>query len=101
MFSYIYNNVYLKRWQRYKRDVSRWNRTLYLWTVKQSELITYQPKTFENPDIADIKSVITEHQRALHNLSKTIKHAEKVGSNSSLYNDTKKVKNFWMKKMWK
>ena len=55
--------------------------------VKQSEKITYQSKTFENPNIVDIKSIIAEHPRALHKLSKTIRQAEKVGSNSSLYGD--------------
>ena len=30
-------------------------------SVKQSEKITYQPKAFENPNTADIKSVITEN----------------------------------------
>ena len=29
-------------------------------SVKQSKIITYQSKTFENPNIADIKSVIIE-----------------------------------------
>ena len=32
-------------------------------TVKQSKIITYQPKNFENPNIVDIKSVITEHPK--------------------------------------
>ena len=50
-------------------------------SVKQSEIITYQPKTFENPNIVDIKSVITEHPKTSHKLSKTIRQAEKVGSN--------------------
>ena len=50
-------------------------------SVKQSEIITYQRKTFENPNIVDIKSVITEHPETYHKLSKT----EKVGSNSFLY----------------
>ena len=27
-------------------------------SVKQSEIITYQPKPFENPNIVDIKSII-------------------------------------------
>ena len=60
-------------------------------SVKQSEIVTHQPETFENPSIGDIKSVITEHPKKLHKLSKTIKKAEKVGSNSSLYSDTKKM----------
>ena len=29
--------------------------------VKQLKVITYQPKTFENPNNVDIKSFITEH----------------------------------------
>ena len=57
-------------------------------SLKQSEIISYQPKTFENPNITDIKSVITEHPNTSHKLSKTIRQAEKVGSNSSVYSDT-------------
>ena len=48
-------------------------------SVKQPEIITYQPKTFEKSNTVDIKSVITEHK-----LSKTVKQAEKIGSKSSL-----------------
>ena len=66
-------------------------------SVKQSEIITQQPKTFKNPNIAYIKSVIIEHPKASHKLSKTIIQAEKLGSNSSLYSGTKKVKLFKMK----
>ena len=62
-------------------------------SVKQSEVGTDQPKTFENPIIVDIKSAITEHPKTSYKLSKTIKEGEKVGSNSSLYSDTKKRKN--------
>ena len=62
-------------------------------SIKKLEIIAYQPKTFENPNIVDIKSVITEHSKSLE-LFKTITHAEKVGSNRSLYSDTKKVKIF-------
>ena len=49
-------------------------------SVKQSEVITYQPKSFENSNIVDIKSIISEHP----------KKVEKVGSNSSFYSDAKK-----------
>ena len=62
--------------------------------IKQSEIITYQPKTFEKPNIVDIKSVITEHRKTSHKLSKTIRQAAKVGSDSCLYSDTKKSKIF-------
>ena len=51
--------------------------------AKQSEIITYQPKAFENPNIVDIKSVIAEYPKTLHKLSRTLRNAEKVGSNSS------------------
>ena len=61
-------------------------------SVKQLKIITQQPKTCENPNIVDIKSVITEHPKTSHQLSKPIRQAEKVGSNSSLYSDIKKVK---------
>ena len=60
-------------------------------SAKQSEIITYQLKTFENPNIVDIKSVIKEHPKTSHKFCKTIRQAAKVGSNSSLYNDTKKL----------
>ena len=46
-------------------------------SLKQSEIITYQPKTFENPNILDIKSVITEHTEPSHKLFKTTKRAKK------------------------
>ena len=41
--------------------------------VKQSEIINYQPKTF---DTVDIQSVITENPKNSHKSSKTIKQAE-------------------------
>ena len=40
-----------------------------------------------------IKSVITEHPQTSHKLCKTIRQAEEIGSNSSLYSDTKKREN--------
>ena len=58
-------------------------------SVKQSEIITFE-KTFESPNIVHIKLVITEHPKTSHKLSKTLRPAEKVGSNSSFYSDTKK-----------
>ena len=64
-------------------------------SVKQSEIITYHPNTFENPNIVDIKFVITE----LLKTSKAISWAEKVGSNSSLYSDTKNWQFLKEKKM--
>ena len=62
-------------------------------SVKQSEIITNQPK-LENPDIVDIKSVVIKHAKSSHKLFKTIRQSEKVASNSPLYSDTKKCKNF-------
>ena len=57
-------------------------------SVKQSKILTQQPKTFENPNIVNIKSV-TEHPKTSQNSFK----AEQVSS-SSLYSNTKKVKHF-------
>ena len=37
-------------------------------SVKQSEIITYQPKTFENPSIVNIKSVIIQHPKTSYKL---------------------------------
>ena len=48
----------------------------------------YQMKTFENPNFANIKTVVTEHPKTSHKLSKTVRQAEKVGSKSSFYNVT-------------
>ena len=62
-------------------------------SVKQSEIITYQSKTFRNLNIDYIKSVITEHPKTSHKLSKIIGQAKKVVSNISLYSNTKKREN--------
>ena len=72
--------------------------------IKWSKITTQKQKTFENPNIVDIKSVITEYQKTSRKLSKTIRQAEKIpqlGScksfNNPLYDKTKtKVKPFWM-----
>ena len=67
----------------YQSLIRKKNRKL----IKQLEIITYQPKVF---DTVNIKSVITEHPKTSHKLSKTIRQAEKVGFNCCLYNYTKK-----------
>ena len=72
--------------------------------VKQSKIITYKPKTLENPNIVDIKSVIIEHPKTSHKLSKTKRETEnfpEVGSNISLYSDTKNKWNFLKEKKCK
>ena len=51
--------------------------------LKQSKIITQQPKAFENPNIVDIKSVITEHPKTSHLLSKTITQDEKGSQKGS------------------
>ena len=43
-------------------------------SIKQSEIIIYHSKTFENPNTVDIKSIITDNR---HKLFKTIRQAEK------------------------
>ena len=43
-------------------------------SVKQEEITTYQPKMF---DTVIIKSVITEHPKTSHKLSKTVRQTEK------------------------
>ena len=48
-------------------------------------------KTFQNPNITDIKSDIIEHPKASNKLFKIIGKVEKVDSNNSLYSDTKKT----------
>ena len=37
-------------------------------SVKQSDIINYQPKAFENTNFVDIKSVITEYPKTSHRL---------------------------------
>ena len=76
--------------EHYKSFLIKGNRK----SVKQSEIITYKPITFQNENIVDIKSIITEHPKNSHKLSKTIGQTEKVGSNTSLYNNIKTVKIF-------
>ena len=71
-------------------------------SVKQSKIITYQPKSYENLNNVDVKSVIVNTWKLQNfgasknspKLSKTIKKGENVGSNSSLYSDTKNWKIF-------
>ena len=46
--------------------------------VKQSKVITQQPKTIQNRNIIDIKSVNIEHPKTSRNLSKTIRQARMV-----------------------
>ena len=71
-------------------------------SVKQSKIITQEPKVFENSDIVDIKSFTTEHPKTSHKLLKTINQTESFTKcNSSLYSDTKQVKLFEWKKMQK
>ena len=67
-------------------------------SVKQSKRIIYQPKTFENPDIVDLKSVVREHPKTSYKLSKFMRKTEKVGTNSSLYSDTRNKENFFKRK---
>ena len=73
-------------------------------SVKQSKIITYKPKTFENPNIVDIKSLVIEHPKTSHKLSKTKRQSEKVsevGSNISLYSDIKSKWKFFERKKCK
>ena len=80
--------------EHYESFLRKKNRKL----IKQSQIITYKPKTF---DAVNIKSDITKHPKTSHKLSKTIRKGEKVYSNNALYSDTKKVKIFWTKKISK
>ena len=65
-----------------------------IYKKEKQKIIAYQTKTFENPNTVNIKSIITEHPKTLYELFKTIKQAEKTGSNSSLYSRAKKRENF-------
>ena len=67
--------------EHYQSSIMRKNRK----SVKQSKIVTYQPKTFERPKIVDIKWVIRQNK--------------KRGSNSRLYSKIKKLKIFSTTKM--
>ena len=58
--------------------------------MKRSKVIVQQPKTTEDPNTVDIKSVIVTHPKTSHRLFKTVKNAQRVGADSSLYSETKK-----------
>ena len=68
--------------------------------VKGSKIITQQPKTIENLNVFNMKSVVIEHPKTSRN--KAIKQAEKVSQasgaskncGSALYSKTKKSQNF-------
>ena len=47
-------------------------------SVKESKIMTRQPKALENSNIFYIWSVFIEHPKTSHKLSKTIRQAEKV-----------------------
>ena len=63
-------------------------------SVKKLEIITYQPKTFENPNTVDKRLVIQDIQKLLINYTRPLGEAEKVSSNNSLCINAKKVKIF-------
>ena len=46
--------------------------------VKRSKVSTQRPKTIENPSIVDKKSVITEHRKTSHKVSKAVRQAENI-----------------------
>ena len=68
-------------------------------SVKQSEIITYQSRSLKNPDNVNKKSFITEHPKTSYKLSKIIRQAENVGSDSFLNKDTVKSEHFLNEKI--
>ena len=60
-------------------------------SIKQSGIIIYQPKTFQNLNIVEINSDIIEHSKTSHKLSKSIRKSQKIDSNNSFYCDAIKV----------
>ena len=51
--------------------------------MRRSKIITQQPKTLENPDIIDIKSVTIQHPKTSYELSKTIRQAKMISQLAS------------------
>ena len=54
-------------------------------SIKQSDIITYQPKTFQNPNMVDIKQASVEQPEVVGKSSE----GEKANSNRSFYSDTR------------
>ena len=54
-------------------------------SIKQSDIITYQPKTFQNPNMVDIKQATVEQPEVVGKPSE----GEKANSNRSFYSDTR------------
>ena len=46
--------------------------------IKESKIISQQPKTIENPKIVDIKSVNIEYPKTLNKVFQSIRQAKKV-----------------------
>ena len=46
-------------------------------SVRQSKTITYQPRTFQNLNIADVKLINTERPQTSYKLSKSIRQIKK------------------------
>ena len=59
--------------EHYQSSMTKRNRK----SVKQSEIITYQPKTFKNPNTVNIKSVITEHPKTSNNYQRLYERVKK------------------------
>ena len=64
-------------------------------SVKQLEVTTYQSKTFENPNIVDIKSITTENPKTSHKLFKTMRQVIRL---MALYVVIQKSQKFLNKK---
>ena len=47
-------------------------------SMKRSKIIIQQPKTLENSNIVDLKSVTIKHPKTSHKLFKAIRQAEEV-----------------------
>ena len=58
-------------------------------------------RTFENSNIFWYRFIYYRHPKTSHKLSKTMRQAEKVNSNISLYSDTKQRENLLNEKIQK
>ena len=62
--------------------------------MKQSKIITQEPKLIEKSNNIDLKSVTIKHSKTCHKLSKTINQDEVAGSGKNLttplYSETTK-----------
>ena len=76
--------------------IKRW--FIFQWNALIIKIYYFSNKLIKNIPDTLLKSFITKHENTSHKLSKTIRQAQKLDSNRSLYSGRKKVNFFERKK---